>query len=158
MVVVYASGARYADGGAGVPAIATGEPRLAPTTLGSLDRAWVITGDEAARQIASLHVGAVRVEEAEVAGYGADTTVWVATTAGSSAARRMLAAMVQTIDRGTTPFAETAPVADLPGVYRTTAEGEAHLFFASGDAVWWLASPPEGALDLTRTLYAEAAR
>jgi hypothetical protein len=157
IVVLYANGARYAEDRA-TPVLASGQPRLVPTTLGSLDRAWVLTGGEAARQIASLHVGAVRVGEAEVAGYGADTTVWVATTTGAPAARRMLAAMVRAIERGDTPFARPTPVAELPGAYRTTADGEAHLFFGSGNAVWWLASSPDRALDLTATLYAEAAR
>lgn len=159
VVVLYGSGARYAEGGPTVAAEVNGQgaPRLVPSTLGSLDRAWALTGDEAARQIASLHIGAVRVVEAEVAGYGADTTVWVATAGGAPAARHMVAAMVQAIDGGITPFAKPTPVAGLPGAYRTTADGQEHLFFAKGDAVWWLAASPELAPDLARTLYTEAA-
>jgi hypothetical protein len=160
IVVLYTNGAHYADGSAALPDAVTGQgdPRLVPSSLGSLDRAWVITGDEAARQIASLHIGAVRVVEAEVAGYGPDTTVWVATAPGAPAARRMLSAMVQAIDSGTTPFARPAPVPELPGAYGTSADGESHLFFASGDAVWWVASPPDDALEVARTLYTEVAR
>ena len=158
IVALYANGARFAQGDPTVPAAVTGQsaPRLVPSTLGSLDRAWVLTGDEAARQIAALHIGAVRVVDAEVAGYGPDTTVWVATVGGAPAARRMMAAMVRAIDRGTTPFAEPTPVAEPPGAFRTTADGQEHLFFARGDAVWWLASSPDLAPDLARALYTEA--
>jgi hypothetical protein len=160
IVALYANGARYADTRGAVPAVATGStvPRLVPPTLGPLDRAWVLTGDEAARRIASLHVDTVRVNEAEIAGYGPDTTVWVATTDGATAARRMLAAMVRAIDRGGTPFTVPTRVADLPGVYRTAGDGQDHLFFASGDAVWWLASAPNDAHALARALSTEAAR
>jgi hypothetical protein len=160
IVVLYANGARYADTNGAVPAIATGQtaPHLVPASLGALDRAWVITGDEAARQIASLHVGAVRVQDAEIAGYGPDTTVWVATTRGAASARAMRAAMVRAIDRGDTPFTAPTRVAGLPGAYQTTGDGQTHVFFAAGDAVWWLASTPGSALDLARALSTEAAR
>lgn len=161
LVALYTNGARVADPAGSVPAIATGgtAPRLVPTSIGSLDRAWALTGDEAARQIASLHVGAVRVDEAEIAGYGQDTTVWVATVADAPAAHRMVTAMVRAIDRGGSPFDPPARVAELPGAYETTGNGQTHLFFASGDAVWWLASASAtDAIALTKTLAEEVAR
>jgi hypothetical protein len=125
--------------------------RRLPATLGSLDRAWSLTGAEALREVRSLHLGDFRMASAEVAGYGDGATIWIAVPARDGAAGRYVARMAGAIAGGESPFAAPTELASAPGVWRTEGSGQQHAFFAADGAVWWLAAD---AADADRALQA----
>jgi hypothetical protein len=155
VVGLYTTASRYAPPSPGAmpaPAVAA---RLLPSSLGSLDRAWVVTGDEALRQVRGLHLGTFAMTEAEVAGYGPDATVWVATPARPEAADRYVTRMAEAIADADTPFAPPIPMPDETGVWRTEGTGQDHVFFAADGAIWWLAADAADTEDALSALLRE---
>jgi hypothetical protein len=152
---LYLSVARYAPvttgtAQGGAPAI-----QLLPSSLGSLDRAWALTGAEALREVRGLHVGDFRMIQAEVAGYGDGATVWVATPARPDAADRYVTRMAEAITDGETPFTAPTLMPSTPGVWQTQGSGQQHVFFAADGAIWWLAADPADADDALTALLQE---
>lgn len=161
LVAVYLNSAGYAtDAPADAPAAAAAAPpmRLLPSKLGTLDLAWNLTGAEAMRQVAGLHVGRFPLSSAEVAGYGPDTTVWVATPAGTLSAQELVTQMTEAIAKGGSPFDAPTPLDGRPGVWQTHGAGQQHLFFARNGAVWWLAADETAAPDALAALLSEISR
>ena len=159
LVAIYLNSAGYAtDVPAEAPAAAASPMRLLPSRLGALDLAWSLTGAEALRQVAGLHVGRFPLATAEVAGYGPDTTVWVAIPAGTTPAHALVTEMTEAIAKGGSPFDTPAPLEGRPGVWQTTGAGQQHLFFARNGAVWWLAADETAAPDALAALLSEVGR
>lgn len=132
--------------------------RLLPSALGPLDRAWSLTGAEALREVRDLHLGTFRMTGAEVAGYGEDATLWVATPERPEAADRYVARMADSIASSETPFAPPSASADGPGVWWTEGAGQQHVFFAADGAIWWLAADADDAQDALSSLLREVER
>lgn len=161
LVAIYLNSAGYAvDAPAQAPAagVAAAPLGLLPSKLAPLDLAWSMTGAEAMRQVAALHVGRFPLSAAEVAGYGPDTTVWVATPAGTASAGELVTQMTEAIAKGGSPFDPPTPMDGRPGVWQTTGAGQQHFFFARNGAVWWLAASETAAPDALAALLAEVDR
>ncbi len=156
IVGLYLTAARYEPVTPGaVPADAPAV-RLLPSSLGSLDRAWALTGAEALREVRGLHLGTFRMAEAEVAGYGEDATLWVATPDRPEAADRYVTRMAQAIESADTPFDPPTESSDDPGVWQTDGTGQQHVFFAADGAIWWLAADADDVDDALSALLQEA--
>lgn len=152
IVALYLSAARYEPGSPGRQPAGATAARLLPSSLGSLDRAWVLTGAEALREVRGLHLGTFRMAEAEVAGFGANATVWVATPVRPEAVDRYVARMAEAMTGADTPF--TPPTADAtdPGLWTTEGVGQSHVFFAADGAIWWLAADADDVADARSAL------
>jgi hypothetical protein len=155
IVGLYVSAARYEPASPGRPSAEPTVARLLPSSLGSLDRAWVLTGAEALREVRGLHLGTFRMAEAEVAGFGPTATVWVATPARPEAVDRYVTRMAEAMLGADTPF--TPPVEDVgnPGVWTTDGVGQSHVFFAADGAIWWLAADADDVADARSALLQE---
>jgi hypothetical protein len=135
---------------------ANGTPvRLLPSSLGSLDRAWTLTGAEALREVRGLHLGTFAMAQAEVAGYGDSATVWVATPTRPEAVDRYVTRMAEAISSADTPFNPAIESPDDPGVWWTEGAGQQHVFFAADGAIWWLAADADDAGDTLSALLQE---
>jgi hypothetical protein len=114
-----------------------------PATLAGAPMTNEVTGPQAIRQIASLHGTDMPIESAEIGQYAdGRLTVWMSTGADAAGAADMVVRMGERISGGGSPFTPPRPFAAEPGVWSTRGMGQMHFFFASGDAVWWLAADP----------------
>ncbi len=156
IVALYLSAARYQPVTSGAPPAEAPPARLLPSALGALDQAWILTGAEALREVRDLHLGTFRMTEAEVAGYGATATVWVATPVRPEAADRYVSRMVEAIAGAETPFTPPVASATDPRVWTTEGTGQQHAFFAADDAIWWLAADAADIDDALSALLQEA--
>jgi hypothetical protein len=155
IVALFLSAARYQPVTPGAPPADAPAARFLPSSLGSLDRAWTLTGAEALREVRGLHLGTFRMTEAEVGGYGQDATLWVATPSHPEAADRYVTRMAEAIAETDTPFAPPSPDADTLGVWWTEGTGQQHVFFAADGAIWWLAADADDAQDALSALLHE---
>ncbi len=146
-VWLYASAAGFSTttAPAAAPPVPSVPLRLLPPSLGRFELAWKITGDEALTQIDQLHLGRFPLESAEVAGYGSGVTAWVAVPGSATSAAVLVDEMRTAIARGGSPFSTPVRVPGPPGMWRTEGNGQVHVFFASGGALWWLAADPSSA-------------
>lgn len=156
VVALYITAAGYAAPGPQVAAPDAPATRLLPSSLGTLDRAWSVTGEEALDQVRGLHLGTFAMAEAEVAGYGDDATVWVATPTRPDAVDRYVTRMAEAIASADTPFSPPTESPNDPGVWRTEGTGQQHVFFAADGAIWWLAADADDAQDALSALLQEA--
>lgn len=156
IVALFLTTARYQPVTPGTAPADAAAARLLPSSLGSLDRAWTLTGAEALREVRGLHLGTFAMSEAEVAGYGDDATVWVATPTRPEAVDRYVTRMAEAIASADTPFSPPTESPDDPGVWWTEGTGQQHVFFAADGAIWWLAADADDAQDALSALLQEA--
>jgi hypothetical protein len=124
--------------------------RVLPSTLAGLPTTVHLTGAEAVTTVTDLHIGDVPVDAAEIVDYGGGRlVVWVSWS--DEPADVLVDEMTTAIAEGGTPFSMPRPSGAGEGVWATVGNGQTHLYFARGDAVWWLAA--DG--DLARRAIAE---
>ena len=110
-----------------------------PSTLAGLPTTMHLTGPEAVTAASELHIGDVPVDAAEIADYGGgQIVVWVSWSA--EPAEDLVGRMTMAIAEGGTPFSTPRPSGAGDGVWATVGDGQTHLYFARGGAVWWLAA------------------
>lgn len=127
-------------GSGGGTASHTSVPQI-PGKLAGLPLAETLTGQDALRQIDSMHPSQFPVSDAVVGyykGMGHEATIWVAVTPAESMGPAMSQAMASAISGGNTPFGEPQQMGG--GVWRMEGMGQVHYFFPSGGSVWWLSA------------------
>jgi hypothetical protein len=132
-----------AAGAAALFILACGQAPL-PAHLGGLPRGRVWTGKNAARLVDRMHGRPVAPLDSTVAQYGrsGQLRVWLSRYADPAAANRALAAMVDRLSSGETPFLPPHEQAGDPGRWYTIGPGGHHVLWVSGKTLYWLEGDP----------------
>lgn len=121
-------------------AVAACSPSPAPNQLAGLPRTAVVAGQKAVKLLSQMHDGRFRPEQALVAEYDEGRlTVYLARFASPSGAQQALERML----RGLTASRQFSPPGKLQdGRYLVVGPGGHHLFWRTGQAIYWVAGEP----------------
>ena len=139
----------------------SGPDELLPGSLGGLTLSSSLAGAEARALVDRMHGKGVtpgRTAAGEYAGTGGRATLYVSEYSTPEAAREAETMMKTTMQEGNNVF---SPVSDrtIDGhlIHMCTGLEQVHLFFASGQALYWLAVDP-GIAEQTASALVQSAR
>lgn len=114
-----------------------------PRSLGDLELAHALRGEQALREIDRLHGKRLGAQDGYVAHYekeGAAAMLYLARASSPAQADRQLEQMSDRIRRGDTPFNDLATSRrGAIALYSASGQGQLHYFFRRGSNVLWLA-------------------